>query len=252
MSGFYADNSRIRVLDTVNEADQTVFDTDENMAHIIGTAEHEVEVAFTNLTQTQRYHGFDPCGFVIPITYGPFSEEYCYGWETCSYLYGECDYFEQCFSYMWFETEDLCVGATYYKYYTDAREVAETQDICALPTDEDGNAMDVDFVIIQATGSRTTTGNDPLLQQAFVSSVPGGTFSLQGSMFLEGANKSNGTPWFRRICSVVVDNANGKLKLKRQESATSIGHPGIDTSFSLSAKSVFNFTFKIFFGRFKE
>jgi len=38
MSGFTANNSRIHVVETVSSVDQTVFDTNDDMPHIVGTA----------------------------------------------------------------------------------------------------------------------------------------------------------------------------------------------------------------------
>lgn len=252
MSGFYADNSRIRVLDTVDTVDETVFDTDEDMPHIVGTADQSVEISFTNLTQSsvQDYLNYCIGTYFVSI---PYYYTECFGYTVCFGLGDDCWYSEFCQFIVDYYVYEECYSGWQYRYYIDTRELSETVDICALPTDEDGNTVDVDFVIIQASGSRTTAGKDPRFDQALVSTVPGKTFSLQGSMFLEGAGRTDGTSWLRRIMSVVVDNASGKLKLKKQESVGSLRHPNLDTGFNnLSTKSVFSFNFKVFFGRFKS
>jgi hypothetical protein len=143
--------------------------------------------------------------------------------------------------------EDVCVGQTYYQFDINAREYSATENLVALPTDEDGNSVPVDFMIVQALGSRTVAGTDPQLDIAFLTTVPSKTFSFQGSVLLEAAGRTDGSSWFRRILSVVVDG--GQVKLKRQESA---GGLNSGSSFSTSNASTFNFNFKIFFGRFKS
>jgi hypothetical protein len=255
MSGFYASNSRIRVLDTVGDVDETVFDTNEDMPHIVSTSYiTDVEVEFSNLTQTANYDNYNSCK---TIGFGFFIYYYfdCYSYTQCYSYYPEviCEPAEFCLFTSDYYDYYYCIGDNEYRYSIDAKEYSTNINIVDLPKDEDGNTIDVDFVIIQATGSRTVSGKDPRFNQTLVSTVPGKTFSLQGSMFLEGTGRTNGSSWLRRIMSVVVDNTAGKLKLKGQESVDTLYHPNVDTGFNNTAtKSVFKFNFKVFFGRFKS
>jgi len=279
MSGFYASNSRIRVVDGTDE----VFDTDNNMPHIVGTADVLGQVVdFADMTQTQNYAGYDACaGYeevgvweyqtnyvpanwyytseYVPSTWS-YERTYSYfsgwtyqrvftpGYTTYTRVY-EPPYYqtERVFYYEW-----QCYGADYFVYTIDAREYAATDTLVSMPTDEDGNPIDIDFIIVRATGSRTLDGSDPRFSQSFVSTVPPKSFSLQGSALLEASGEPSGQSWLRRIMSVVVDNTTHTIKLKRQESVASITRATYDNPFGTSNRSTFSFNFKIFFGRFKS
>lgn len=288
MSGFTASNSRIRVVETVNNVDETVFDTDNDMPHIIGTAYVANQtVDFDNLTQTQNYVQ-DVCAptytneFVLQ--YVPATWEYVPVYEPAYWYYTQvripADYFTDppyYGGYTWarvtdpsqFYYERVYTPAYYqygfewvydpcgtyvaqYQYSVDAEEYASTTNLVALPTDEDGNAVDVDFVIVQATGSRTTAGKDPRFNQALPTTVPTKTFSFQGSVLLESSGKANGDSWLRRIMSVYP--SGGQLKLKIQESVAQLMRGTTDDGFPhiSDSRSTYSFNFKVFFGRFKS
>lgn len=189
------------------------------------------------------YYYYYDCGYEQVGGYQLVSNWECYvGYFTYELVFVPSTYDWQCS----FDSGYECVGVTYYQYDIDAREYSATEDLVALPLDETGNSVPVDFMIIQATGSRTVGGTDPQLDISFLTTVPSKTFSFQGSVLLEAAGRKDGSSWFRRILSVVVES--GKVKLKRQES---VGNLNGDSSFSTSNASTFNFNFKIFFGRFK-
>lgn len=279
MSGFYASNSRIRIIDGNDE----VFDTDANMPHIIGTADvlgHTVD--FADLTQTQVYAGYDPCaGYEqVPVwtyetTYVPGNWYYVAQYNPGSWSYQRVyDYFQgwtyqrvytapfttyqRVYEPPYYSTQRVfyydwaCYGADYFVYNIDAREYSATDTLVSMPTDEDGNPVDVDFIIVRATGARTLDGSDPRFSEYFVSTVPPKSFSFQGSALLEASGLPNGTSWLRRIMSVVVDNATNTIKLRRQESVASIQREQYNSPFGLNNRSTFSFNFKIFFGRFKS
>lgn len=285
MSGFYADNSRIRVLETVNGVDETVFDTDENMPHIVGTANvNSVAVDFTNLTQTTSYSFTDYCSsnscigyewnYVTNYTYPKwfYDSRYVFGtWtyeRTYSYFqgwtyqrvstYGFTEYFRvyepgfYTYSREFVTVFDACCVSAVYITNIDPRESSNTQDLATIPVDEDGNTIPVDFIVVQATGSRTTAGKDPRFNQALPSTVPTKTFSFQGSVLLESSGKANGDSFMRRIMSVFV--SGGKLKLKTQESVGALARGANNATFPHAAesRSTYNFNFKVFFGRFKS
>lgn len=280
MSGFYADNSRIRIIDGAD----TVFDTEEGMPHIIGTTYvANVAVDFTNLSQTQNFAYYDSCltqtciGYEwyfnfysqyvwdYTLVYVPgtwtYSRVYDYwggGWTyTRTNTYGfytyerfsRTDYvYERVFDIVF----DACCGGNVYEYSIDARERSSLSDIATLPTDEDGNTVPIDFIVVQATGTRTVAGNDPRFNQAFVTTVPSKTFSFQGSALLEASGTANGSSFFRRIMSVYT--SGNKVKLQAQESVARINRGAYDSPFpnAGSSRSAFSFNFKIFFGRFKS
>ena len=285
MSGFYADNSRIRVLETVGGVDETVFDTDENMPHIVGTAEvNNVAVDFSNLTQTTSYSFTDPCSsntcvgyeWNFVTNYTPpnwfYSSRYVFGtWtyeRTYSYFQGWTyqrvttpgftEYFRvyeagfYTYDREFVTVYDACCVSDVYITNIDARESSNTQNLVNIPVDEDGNAIPVDFIVVQATGSRTTAGKDPRFNQALPSTVPTKTFSFQGSVLLESSGKANGDSFMRRIMSVFV--SGDKLKLKSQESVATLARGANNVTFPHAAesRSTYNFNFKVFFGRFKS
>jgi len=286
MSGFFADNSRIRVLETVGSADETVFDTEEDMPHIVGTAEvNNVAVDFSNLTQTQSFSFTDYCSSQSCIGYEwTYESTYTPGYYTLEsrYVFGTWSY-ERTYSYFgggWTYQRVSTNGFTEYFYayvnptYTvnrvtntvfnaccvadvfiydiNARESSNTQNIAALPVDEDGNVVPIDFVVVQATGTRTTGGKDPRFNQALPSTVPAKTFSFQGSVLLESSGKANGDSFMRRIMSVFV--SGGQLKLKSQETVGALRRGANDSAFPHAAqsRSTYNFNLKVFFGRFKS
>ena len=222
MSGFTASNSRIRVVETVSSVDQTVFDTNDDMPHIVGTATlSNVTADFAVMTQSQTAVGT----VVNCIFYAPYNR------------YLNCSLMESTI---------------------DPRESSAVTDIASLPTDEDGNTVAIDFVIVQATGVRTLAGKDPRFNQALPTTVPAKTFSFQGSVLLESSGTPNGASWMRRIVSVYPSGT--KLKMKVQESI-SILHRGvtrkaIDNAINFphytDTRSTYSFTFKVFYGKFRQ
>ena len=224
MSGFTASNSRIHVVETVSSVDQTVFDTNDDMPHIVGTATiSNVTADFAAMSQSQF-----ATGTVI---------------QQCYFLFGR---------YFSCAQVDLQI---------DPRESSTVTNIADLPTDEDGNAVAIDFVIVQATGVRTLAGKDPRFNQALPTSLPPKTFSFQGSVLLESSGAANGASWLRRIVSVYPSGT--KLKMKVQESVgflargiphKSVAPPGGPPFFPHAAdsQSTYSFTFKVFYGKFRQ
>lgn len=285
MSGFFADSGRIRITDGASGSEEVVFDTEEGMPHIVGTADiNNIGVDFTNLTQTQSYAFTDYCSsntcigyeWNYVINYTPpvwrYEGRYTPGtWNyqrTFSYFQGWT--YERVFTYGTFTyvrvtdpgfyTYDrefvtvfnACCVSDVFSYSINANESSNTVDIATLPTDEDGNTVPVDFIVVQATGSRTRNGKDPRFNQALPSTVPTKTFSFQGSVLLESSGKANGNSFVRRIMSVFV--SGNKLKITSQQSVASLARGAYDSAFphAAEARSTYNFNFKVFFGRFKS
>lgn len=288
MSGFSASNSRIRVVETVGNVDETVFDTDSDMPHIIGSVYLGNKVVdFDNLTQSRTYVSeacaetytnefvlqyvpaqfnyepvFEPAQWYWTSTYIPAdywtNPPYYggYGWARVnvpSSFYYEPVYTPGFYQYGWEWVYNIC--GTYvpvYTYNVDAEEYASTTNLATLPTDEDGNAVDIDFIIVQATGSRSAAGKDPRFNQALPTTIPTKTFSFQGSVLLESSGKANGDSWLRRIMSVYT--SGNQLKLKVQESVAFLARGANDSGFPHigESRSTYSFNFKVFFGRFKS
>lgn len=276
MSGFTASNSRIRVVETVNNVDETVFDTDNDMPHIVGTAYVANQtVDFDNLTQTQNYvqdvcaptytlelvQIYVPAQWTYQNVLVPAQWTWVWNWSSMSYqrvfipatFANQRVYIPATFDWEYQWVFDPC--GTYvaqYQYSVDAEEYSSVTNLTALPTDEDGNAIDIDFVIVQATGSRTTAGKDPRFNQALPTTVPSKTFSFQGSVLLESSGKANGNSWFRRIMSVYPSGS--QLKLKIQESVAQLMRGTTDSGFPHinDTRSTYSFNFKIFFGKFRQ
>lgn len=260
---FFASNNRIRVTD----GSDTVFDTNEDMPHIIGTAYvSDVAVTYSNIPSTQVFYYAGQECLPNPPSCSPNppwcsdNPPFCI-YSFCSYDYYYGSYFcpppfcytnpPFCLSNPPFclPTPDFCLPFIVYQPQYTAREFSADANIVDLPTDEDGGVVPIDFIVIQASGSRTTAGRDARLERSFLSTVPSGTFSFQGSMLLESSSRDNGTSWFRRIMSVFVNNSTGKLVLRRQETVSTRTTEGKATG---SEASTFSFNFKVFFGRFKS
>ena len=286
MSGFYADNSRIRVLETVAGVDETVFDTDENMPHSVGTTEiNNVTVDFSNLTQTTSYSFTDYCSSNDAIgyewnfftAYNPgqwfYDSRYVFGTWNYERTYssfgggwtyqrvttnGYTEYFRvyeaAFYSYEreYVTVYDACAVSDVYITNSDAREENVVQNIATIPVDEDGNAIPVDFIVVQATGSRTLAGKDPRFNQALPSTVPTKTFSFQGSVLLESSGRASGSSFMRRIMSVFVSGNNLKLKSQESIGLMSVGVNDATFPYAGESRSTYNFNFKVFFGRFKS
>jgi len=276
MSGFTASNSRIRVVETVSNVDETVFDTDNDMPHIVGTTYlSNVAVDFDDLDETQNYVGeecsptytletvlvWNPAVWDFTWVWNPGSWDWVYNWSysttdrvsTYGFFSQERVYTPGFYEWQSEWVYDPCgTYVPYYEYSVDAEEYSSVTNIANLPTDEDGTALDIDFVIVQATGTRSTGGKDPRFNQALPTTVPTKTFSFQGSVLLESSGEASGDSWFRRIMSVYP--SGNKLKLKVQESVKSIsrgaynsGFPHIDES-----RSTYSFNLKVFFGKFRQ
>lgn len=273
---FYADNNRIRILDDT----ETVFDTENNMPHIVGTAYvTNVGVTFSNIpTQEVFYYSVQSCSPTPPscfynppscspnppycppppFFFCPFGQ-YCFpppppfcsfNPPTCTPVPPYCLY-----------NAPYCITTNVTAPQYIAREYSNDQVVVDLPQDEDGSLMNIDFVVIQASGSRTVDGQDKRLERSFLTSVPPGTFSFQGSMILESSLRDDGTSWFKRIMSLFVNNTTKKLMLRAQETvgARNLTDPnrfdgnGYPLEFSPGNEaSTFNFNLKVFFGRFKS
>ena len=290
---FFASNSRIRVLD----ASDTVFDTNENMPHIVGTATVTANVSYGNISATQVYWystAFEEsnapyCSYNSPYcTYSP-TPPTCYPvwcWDNPPYCQ-DAWCFDFCFSEPCFPaycpppycsynppycpepycsynsqtaycnpTTDYCVYNFPYTYYVDtymprytAREVSTDTNIADLPNDENGNPISIDFIVIQASGSRTVAGTDARIQTSFQTSVPAGTFSFQGSALLESSARDDGSFWLRRIISLFVNNTTKKVVLRKQETVGARDTYDYGTGGEASS---YSFSFKLFFGRFKS
>ena len=272
---FFASNNRIRVLDDTD----TVFDTENNMPHIVGTAYvTNVGVTFSNIPSQEVFYfylescayNFPSCAYNLPscvFTPGvcpptPFffcpAGQFClpplpppcsFPVQTCTPVAPTCT-----------AVPPFCFSIPQYAPQYIAREVSGDQVVVDLPVDEDGNPISIDFVVIQANGSRTVNGQDNRMQQSFLSAVPPETFSFQGSMILESSLRDDGSSWFKRIISLFINNTTKKLVLRKQETvgARNVTDPekltnGYPTKYSTgNESSTFNFNFKVFFGRFKS
>lgn len=262
MSGFTASNSRIQVIETVgtapNQVDQTVFDTNDDMPHIVGTSYiQNVTVDFDDLTESESYVNTVCVGDWVNVLIPGFTtyhRETTTTWNETYQQYDQVWFNYSIHYYPTWETQwDSCAYFTSnYQWSIDAEEYSNITDLTNLPPDEDGNAIDVDFVIVQATGTRSTAGKDPRFNQALPTTVPSKTFSFQGSVLLESSGKANGDSWFRRIMSVYP--SNGKLKLKIQESVATLLRGAQNAQFPHvnDTRSTYSFDFKVFFGKFRQ
>ncbi len=265
----------------------TIFDTDENMPHIVGSAYiADVAVNYPNPTGEQAFLGYIVVPNVVFVDPPPYYEYACtYGeispgsfYSVYVYDPGYYDFFTGVFSpgysYIYFVYEPpvygvICgttlvdppgfyetqyVDVPTYGFVISANEYDSTVAIADSPVDEDGSSISIDFLIVQATGSRSVAGSDPITNTSIYTSLPSGTMSFQGSILLETGGNVDGTSWLRRIISVGINNATGKLTIRNQSSNASVtANPGsFETTGSYSIASNFLMSFKVFFGRFKS
>ena len=224
MSKFVADNSRIQITETVSGVDQTVFDANDDMPHIVGTSQiNNQTISFAAMSQTEHQ------------TVQKWVEIPGYGYQ-----------------YIW-----------HYRWAIDPAENSSIIDIANVPTDEDNNTIDVDFIVVQATGTRTVNGKDPRFNQALPSTIPSKTFSFQGSVLLEASGEVNGASWMRRIVSIYRSGA--KIKMKVQESIARLDrdiefykfnavNPSAESKFPHIADtaSTYSLNITLFFGKFRQ
>lgn len=278
MSGFTASNSRISITETVGSNEESAFDTENDMPHIVGTADQNFNVQFGHFPQAGAYWFTDSCSYYETETQCSWeyicnyeyvcetvyyynceyncSYDYYYGDYECSY---DCTFDSQyecsnelvCNNEYVCEDVEVCVSEDFDQIQYQSSNTENTQNICDLPTDEDGNIIDIDFVVIKATGSRTLAGTDLRISNNFLTTIPSKTFSFQGSMMLESSLQDNGDSWMKRIISVVIDNTAGKLKLRSKQTSDVRNTFQFWTS-TQSTASNYSFNFKIFFGRFKS
>jgi hypothetical protein len=253
-----------------------VFDTDNDMPHIVGTTYlSNVAVDFDDLDETQNYVGqecsptytletvlvWNPAVWDFTWVWNPGSWDWVYNWSysttdrvsTYGFFSQERVYTPGFYEWQSEWVYDPCgTYVPYYEYSVDAEEYSSVTNIANLPTDEDGTALDIDFVIVQATGTRSTGGKDPRFNQALPTTVPTKTFSFQGSVLLESSGEASGDSWFRRIMSVYPSGS--KLKLKVQESVKSISRGAYNTGFPHidESRSTYSFNLKVFFGKFRQ
>ena len=193
---FYASNSRIRVLDGTD----TVFDTNENMPHIVAISETDQTVSFGNIPSTSVYWYTNYCAYYI------YQPDYCYMQYNCDLVY-KCDYTPGYYTYQFVcgynysfgsyscGYQSVYVPSTYYCYYTyychldyicnpnpplcqavdyqqwryNAGEYSTDVNILDLPTDESNNPISIDFIVVQASGTRTSDRKSTRLNSSHMS-----------------------------------------------------------------------------------
>lgn len=271
---FTASNARILV--TAGSPAETIFDTDENMPHIVGSVYlASVEVAFPNVGNTTQYHETittPETGYYYAAAYSTYStveataqywySSYSYDYyfnqitETINYVGATYQVVETYIAAV-FSSFVYYVSTDYYQYHLSASEYDATVDLANLPADEDGSYMNIDFIVVLASGSRSVAGTDPVVDQSITTTLPSGVFSFQGSALLEAAGRIDGSSWLRRIISLAFNNTTKKLTLRKMSSVATVAsgdiyEVGTNGSAPASIASTFAVNLTVFFGRFKS
>ena len=269
---FIASNNRIRVVD--NGA--TVFDTDDDIPHILGTGTYNVTVVFPNPTlsnrvdivprqeyqyvekyvckdvPTQVYQCDTVCGYETSYQYQCSSD--FMGNTTCGYVPVSryvCN--QQC---KWVTVNNYTCGYEGSWQWVTVYDNITTQNYNALEWVQQYILGDLpfgqacNFFLIKATAVRTSVGGTKAQPGDLIATVGNETFSFQGSALLEAGGQQSGSRFLSRIISVIPDNVNKKLILEAKHSNTYYDMPaGSGAARSLS--STFSVSLTVYFGRFR-
>ena len=275
---FKATNNRIWVTD--NGA--TVFDTNEDIPHILGAGTYSATINFPDCGRNNN--GFwDPydhqeyqmvqvyvCGYRTESRYTCWYEQQ---YNPCLYSYGggySCDNKGSCSytpptCYGGYESVSVCgfrdeqvyscqyenqwqwVWVAAYKYDGEYYAYDWTQSIVLgdLPYGQACN-----FLLTRATANRTAVGGVHVQPGDLAATIGGETFAFQGSALLEAGGKADGSRFLSRIISVIPDNVNKKLILEARHS-NGYYKPGWTYEPTRSVASSFNITVTVYFGRFR-
>jgi hypothetical protein len=269
---FVASNNRIRVVD--NGA--TVFDTDDDMPHILGTGTYSLTVTFPQPSLsaridvvprqeykyvetyvcrdvvTQQYQCKTVCGYETTYSYQCSSD--FMGNTSCGYVpvttyvcRNQCGYvpvsnrvcgFEG--SWQWVTVYDNVQTQSY-----NSLEWSQQYILGDLPFGQSCN-----FFLIKATAVRTATGGTKAQPGDLIATVGNETFSFQGSALLEAGGQQSGSRFLSRIISVIPDNVNKKLILEAKHSNNYYDMPWASGA-ARSLSSTFAVTLTVYFGRFR-
>lgn len=271
---FSASNNRILVTDGA----ATVFDTNDDIPHILATASYSLSVNFPTPSSQQVMTYIDPCGTTQPVYVCRYETQYicrdvygctndyvctptsecgidafgnysCTTGQSCGYV-TTCGYTSQCGyeSVQICGFENQCAPVYYFDWQYNPLEWSQTYVLGDLPYGIDSN-----FVLVKATAVRASVGGTNYYGnlQATVGSE---TFAFQGSALLEAGGRSDGTRFLSRIISVYADNSSKKLMLEARHSNGLVDPPtgGLPSDGSLrSLASSFNINLSVYFGRFR-
>jgi hypothetical protein len=269
---FLATTDRIKVTD----GSATVFDTNDDIPHILGVGTYNVNVVFPHPSLstrqdivprqeyqyvqtyvckdvvTQEYQCNQVCGYETTSSFqcgmdymGNFSCSYV---PVTSYVCNlVCGYvtvsrftcgFEG--SWQWVTVYDMVETQNY-----NALEWVNQYVLGDLPYSQDCN-----FLLVNATAVRTATGGTKAQPGDLIATVGNETFAFQGSALLEAGGKQSGGRFLSRIVSVFPDNASKKLVLEARHSNSYFEMPDAAGS-ARSLSSTFAISLTVYFGRFR-
>lgn len=268
---FNASNNRIWVQD----AGATIFDTNDDIPHILATANYSLTVNFPNPSSQPVLTYIDPCGTTQPVYVCNYTTEYvcrdtfgctndyvctptsecgidafgnysCSYGQSCNYV-TNCGYTTTC-GYESVQTcafENQCAPTYFFDYQYNPLEWSNSYVLGDLPYSIDSN-----FVLVKATAVRTVEGSTSYFG-ALQSTVGSETFAFQGSALLEAGGRSNGSRFLSRIISVYPDNGSKKLILEARHSNGLVDPPSASSGEFRSLASSFNINLSVYFGRFR-
>jgi len=264
-------NNNIQVTDSSNVV---IFDTSTPMPHITNVITNTINHTFPNTTHsTSTNYGvtWNACSyFEFTSNYEYIcNNEYVCNWE-CTYSYYDgfscsnvcgwqnvCGY-EYVSSWGWFtgNGED---SAT--------RGIAQSSDNGTVYTiGSVDTGLDPDFLLVEATFSRTTSGGQVDFG-TFVSSLKTGSKVIaNGSTVVETAFAQDGDPWLTRLVSVYLDGDDVKAEFKhsnKEYTSLTVNYgtccpnprgyscnPGSSFPATRDISSVWSVSFKIYVGKF--
>lgn len=275
---FYADNNRILVTDN----GQTVFDTNDDMPHILGQATFTQTVVFPSPSTYTVFTGYsaDPythtdyvctytfqnvCSTSYQCTYdyvnvctpsfscsmGYDGFMSCGTVDSCGYqMVSNCGNVETC-SYQnvqscGFVTTTDIIQTPHYGGAYNALDWANAYTLGDLPS-----SLSCNFLLSKVTAVKNYANVSSIMTK--ITSLGTDTFAFQGSALVEIAGQSGVVDsCMSRIISLYPDNSSKKLVLEARHSNKVIGPQatGVDTA-AEDFSSSYTFTITVYYGRFR-
>ncbi len=275
---FYASNNRILVTDNSD----TVFDTDDDMPHILGQSTFTQEVVFPTPTAYIANTGIEVLANSVPEYQCSYNfqqvcttsyqcnytyENVCTPSFSCSYDYATgssvCGYVDSC-SYQQvsncgnvtechYENVQTCVWGTRIDYYNvqhygtayNPLEWASSIVLARLPS-----LIDCNFLLSKVSAVKNYSNEITLMTK--VSSLGPDTFAFQGSALVEIAGQGGANTSMSRIISIYPDNVGKNLILEARHSSIAMSPPGVPNDvYNGNMQSSYTLTITVYYGRFR-
>lgn len=274
---FYASNNRILVTD--NSA--TVFDTNDDMPHILGQSTFTQEVVFPTPVAYTVNTGLEVVSVTVPEYQCTYNfQQVCTTNYVCTYDYVNvctpsfscttdymgnlsCGTVDSC-SYQMvsncgnvtdcrYENVQSCswgsrTDTSYVQHYGTAYYPLDWSTsivLARLP-----NLIDCNFLLSKVSSVKNYSNEISLMTK--VSSLGPDTFAFQGSALVEIAGQGGANSSMSRIISIYPDNVGKNLILEARHSSIAMSPPGVPNDvYNGGIQSSYTLTITVYYGRFR-